>query len=193
MIFYRGDNMFCTNCGNNINEDAKFCQYCGMKTVLASKDSLTENTIPDYPGEEYTVVYSRNGQGESRVKKLSDRQGYQPDAGSADGQDRGGFYESQTRPAHGSNTAGGHAQGTDGMDSIAPNAFGSAEAYTSKVFNSPVLGVAGVREGNSGRELSEKADSKGNGILIALIVILVLLILLVGFSAFAYIQGLIDF
>lgn len=185
--------MFCTNCGNNINEDAKFCQYCGMKTVLASKDSLTENTVPDYPGEEYTVVYSRNGQGESRVKKLSDRQGYQPDPGSADGQDRGGFYESQTRPAHGSNTAGGHAQGTDGMDGIAPNAFGSAEAYTSKVFNSPVLGAAGVREGNSGRELSEKADSKGNGILIALIVILVLLILLVGFSAFAYIQGLIDF
>ena len=187
--------MFCTNCGNNIIEGAKFCQYCGMKTVIASKDSITEETVPNYPGAEYTVIYTRNGRGESRVKKLSDGQGYQPDAGSSDGQDRGDFFGSQTLPAHGSNNTGGYAQTTGGMGSTAPNAFESEEAYTSRIFNSPVLGVAGIREGDSDRWESEKEedDNKGNGILIALIVILVLLILLIGFSTFAYIQGLIDF
>ena len=251
--------MFCTNCGSNINEGAKFCQYCGMKTVIASKNSMTEETVPNYPGAEYTIVYPRNGQGESRVKKLSDGYGYQSDGRTADGQDRGGFYTSETQPAsaYGSNTGGymqetghtqemGHAQTNNGRDSNAPDAFesasegfpgnaaggagsaaenrgwdmtspygaemheyasndrytgnggpntASAEAYTSKVFNSPVLNVAGLREGDSNQEHSgeEKDDKKGNGILIALIVILILLILLVGFSAFAYIQGLIDF
>ena len=225
--------MFCTYCGNTINEGAKFCQYCGKKTVLAAKGSLTEDTIPNYPGEEYTIVYSKNGQGESRVEKVSDRRAYQPGERTVDGQDRGGYYASQIRSAYGGKT-GGHAQETGRMSSCAqeagamgsyaqeaagmgsyaqeadamsrstPDAFEQAaefrrnapdEAYTSKVFNSPVLGVAGLKEGDSNQEHPEEEedDSKGNGILIALIVILILLILLVGFSAFAYIQGLIDF
>ena len=225
--------MFCTYCGNTINEGAKFCQYCGKKTVLAAKGSLTEDTIPNYPGEEYTIVYSKNGQGESRVEKVSDRRAYQPGERTVDEQDRGGYYASQARSAYGGRT-GGHAQDTGRMSSCAqeagamsgyaqeagrmgsyaqeagvmsgntPDAFEQAaefrrnapdEAYTSKVFNSPVLGVAGLKEGDPNREHPEEEedDSKGNGILIALIVILILLILLVGFSAFAYIQGLIDF
>ena len=229
----RGDTMFCTYCGNTINEGAKFCQYCGKKTVLAAKGSLTEDTIPNYPGEEYTIVYSKNGQGESRVEKVSDRRAYQPGERTVDEQDRGGYYASQARSAYGGRT-GGHAQDTGRMSSCAqeagamsgyaqeagrmgsyaqeagvmsgntPDAFEQAaefrrnapdEAYTSKVFNSPVLGVAGLKEGDPNREHPEEEedDSKGNGILIALIVILILLILLVGFSAFAYIQGLIDF
>ena len=209
----RGDTMFCTYCGNTINEGAKFCQYCGKKTVLAAKGSLTEDTIPNYPGEEYTIVYSKNGQGESRVEKVSDRRAYQPGERTVDEQDRGGYYASQIRSAYGGK-AGGHAQETGRMGSYAqeadamsrstPDAFEQAaefrrnapdEAYTSKVFNSPVLGVAGLKEGDSNREHpeEEEEDSKGNGILIVLIVILILLILLVGFSAFAYIQGLIDF
>ena len=229
----RGDTMFCTYCGNTINEGAKFCQYCGKKTVLAAKGSLTEDTIPNYPGEEYTIVYSKNGQGESRVEKVSDRRAYQPGERTVDGQGRGGYYASQIRSAYGGKT-GGHAQETGRMSSCAqeagamgsyaqeaagmgscaqeadtmsrstPDAFEQAaefrrnapdEAYTSKVFNSPVLGVAGLKEGDSNQEHPEEEedDSKGNGILIALIVILILLILLVGFSAFAYIQGLIDF
>lgn len=229
----RGDTMFCTYCGNTINEGAKFCQYCGKKTVLAAKGSLTEDTIPNYPGEEYTIVYSKNGQGESRVEKVSDRRAYQPGERTVDGQDRGGYYASQIRSAYGGKT-GGHAQETGRMSSCAqeagamgsyaqeaagmgsyaqeadamsrstPDAFEQAaefrrnapdEAYTSKVFNSPVLGVAGLKEGDPNQEHPEEEedDSKGNGILIALIVILILLILLVGFSAFAYIQGLIDF
>ena len=229
----RGDTMFCTYCGNTINEGAKFCQYCGKKTVLAAKGSLTEDTIPNYPGEEYTIVYSKNGQGESRVEKVSDRRAYQPGERTVDEQDRGGYYASQARSAYGGRT-GGHAQDTGRMSSCAqeagamngyaqetgrmgsyaqeagamngntPDAFEQAaefrrnapdEAYTSKVFNSPVLGVAGLKEGDPNQEHPEEEedDSKGNGILIALIVILILLILLVGFSAFAYIQGLIDF
>ena len=223
--------MFCTYCGNTINEGAKFCQYCGKKTVLAAKGSLTEDTIPNYPGEEYTIVYSKNGQGESRVEKVSDRRAYQPGERTVDEQDRGGYYASQARSAYGGRT-GGHAQDTGRMSSCAqeagamngyaqetgriyaqeagamsgntPDAFEQAaefrrnapdEAYTSKVFNSPVLGVAGLKEGDPNREHPEEEedDSKGNGILIALIVILILLILLVGFSAFAYLQGLIDF
>ena len=229
----RGDTMFCTYCGNTINEGAKFCQHCGKKTVLAAKGSITEETIPNYPGEEYTIVYSNNGQGESRVEKVSDRRAYQPGERTVDGQDRGGYYASQIRSAYGGKT-GGHAQETGRMSSCAqeagamgsyaqeaagmgsyaqeadamsrstPDAFEQAaefrrnapdEAYTSKVFNSPVLGVAGLKEGDSNQEHPEEEedDSKGNGILIALIVILILLILLVGFSAFAYIQGLIDF
>ena len=65
----------------------------------------------------------------------------------------------------------------------------------SKVFNSPVLGVAGLKEENPGSEQNAevKSEKKGSGILIAIIVILILLILLVGFTAFAYIQGLIEF
>ena len=229
----RGDTMFCTYCGNTINEGAKFCQYCGKKTVLAAKGSLTEDTIPNYPGEEYTIVYSKNGQGESRVEKVSDRRAYQPGERTVDEQDRGGYYASQARSAYGGKT-GGHAQETGRMGSYAqeagamsgyaqeagrmgsyaqeagvmsgntPDAFEQAaefrrnapdEAYTSKVFNSPVLGVAGLKEGDPNQEHPEEEEdsSKGNGILIALIVILILLILLVGFSAFAYIQGLIDF
>ena len=215
--------MFCTYCGNTINEGAKFCQYCGKKTVLAAKGSLTEDTIPNYPGEEYTIVYSKNGQGESRVEKVSDRRAYQPGERTVDEQDRGGYYASQARSAYGGRT-GGHAQDTGRMSSCAqeagamngyaqeagvmsgntPDAFEQAaefrrnapdEAYTSKVFNSPVLGVAGLKEGDPNQEHPEEEEdsSKGNGILIALIVILILLILLVGFSAFAYIQGLIDF
>ena len=235
--------MFCTYCGNTINEGAKFCQYCGKKTVLAAKGSLTEDTIPNYPGEEYTIVYSKNGQGESRVEKVSDRRAYQPGERTVDEQDRGGYYASQARSAYGGRTGGhaqeagamnGYAQETGRMGSYAqeagamgsyaqeagrmgsyaqeagamsgntPDAFEQAaefrrnapdEAYTSKVFNSPVLGVAGLKEGDPNREHPEEEedDSKGNGILIALIVILILLILLVGFSAFAYLQGLIDF
>ncbi len=219
----RGDTMFCTYCGNTINEGAKFCQYCGKKTVLAAKGSLTEDTIPNYPGEEYTIVYSKNGQGESRVEKVSDRRAYQPGERTVDEQDRGGYYASQARSAYGGKT-GGHAQEAGAMSGYAqeagrmgsyaqeagamngntPDAFEQAaefrrnapdEAYTSKVFNSPVLGVAGLKEGDPNREHPEEEedDSKGNGILIALIVILILLILLVGFSAFAYLQGLIDF
>lgn len=229
----RGDTMFCTYCGNTINEGAKFCQYCGKKTVLAAKGSLTEDTIPNYPGEEYTIVYSKNGQGESRVEKVSDRRAYQPGERTVDEQDRGGYYASQARSVYGGRT-GGHAQDTGRMSSCAqeagamngyaqetgrmgsyaqeagamsgntPDAFEQAaefrrnapdEAYTSKVFNSPVLGVAGLKEGDPNQEHPEEEEdgSKGNGILIALIVILILLILLVGFSAFAYIQGLIDF
>ena len=219
----RGDTMFCTYCGNTINEGAKFCQYCGKKTVLAAKGSLTEDTIPNYPGEEYTIVYSKNGQGESRVEKVSDRRAYQPGERTVDEQDRGGYYASQARSAYGGRT-GGHAQEAGAMNGYAqeagrmgsyaqeagvmsgntPDAFEQAaefrrnapdEAYTSKVFNSPVLGVAGLKEGDPNQEHPEEEEdsSKGNGILIALIVILILLILLVGFSAFAYIQGLIDF
>lgn len=219
----RGDTMFCTYCGNTINEGAKFCQYCGKKTVLAAKGSLTEDTIPNYPGEEYTIVYSKNGQGESRVEKVSDRRAYQPGERTVDEQDRGGYYASQARSAYGGKT-GGHAQEAGAMSGYAqeagrmgsyaqeagvmsgntPDAFEQAaefrrnapdEAYTSKVFNSPVLGVAGLKEGDPNQEHPEEEEdsSKGNGILIALIVILILLILLVGFSAFAYIQGLIDF
>ena len=219
----RGDTMFCTYCGNTINEGAKFCQYCGKKTVLAAKGSLTEDTIPNYPGEEYTIVYSKNGQGESRVEKVSDRRAYQPGERTVDEQDRGGYYASQARSAYGGRT-GGHAQEAGAMSGYAqeagrmgsyaqeagvmsgntPDAFEQAaefrrnapdEAYTSKVFNSPVLGVAGLKEGDPNQEHPEEEEdsSKGNGILIALIVILILLILLVGFSAFAYIQGLIDF
>ena len=237
--------MFCTNCGKNINEGAKFCQYCGMKTVISEKGSMTEETVPNYPGEEYTVVYSPNGQGENRVEKFSDGRGYQPDGKSAGGQSFDAFDLSQTQPAHG-NSTGGFAQETVGMGGNGANAFGqagagfpgsapggagsrpedlrwgtsssfgsgetpypsedgftestgpiteSAKAYTSKVFNSPILGVAGIRDGDSGRATSEteEDDSKGNGVLIAIIVILILLILLVGFGAFAYIQGLIDF
>lgn len=219
----RGDTMFCTYCGNTINEGAKFCQYCGKKTVLAAKGSLTEDTIPNYPGEEYTIVYSKNGQGESRVEKVSDRRAYQPGERTVDEQDRGGYYASQARSVYGGRTGGhaqeagamnGYAQETGRMGSYAqeagamsgntPDAFEQAaefrrnapdEAYTSKVFNSPVLGVAGLKEGDPNQEHPEEEEdsSKGNGILIALIVILILLILLVGFSAFAYIQGLIDF
>ena len=219
----RGDTMFCTYCGNTINEGAKFCQYCGKKTVLAAKGSLTEDTIPNYPGEEYTIVYSKNGQGESRVEKVSDRRAYQPGERTVDEQDRGGYYASQARSVYGGKTGGhtqeagamsGYAQEAGRMGSYAqeagvmsgntPDAFEQAaefrrnapdEAYTSKVFNSPVLGVAGLKEGDPNQEHPEEEEdsSKGNGILIALIVILILLILLVGFSAFAYIQGLIDF
>lgn len=163
--------MFCTNCGNIILEGAKFCQYCGMKTVIASKDSMTDNTVPNYPGTEYTIVYSQNGQGESRVKKISDA------------------YAQETSSAQEMR----YPQGTYRTGSNAPDAFGSAGAYTSKAFNSPVPGVAGLREGNPGREHPEEDDNRENGILIALIVILILLILLVGFGACAYIQGLIDF
>ena len=219
----RGDTMFCTYCGNTINEGAKFCQYCGKKTVLAAKGSLTEDTIPNYPGEEYTIVYSKNGQGESRVEKVSDRRAYQPGERTVDEQDRGGYYASQARSVYGGKTGGhtqeagamsGYAQEAGRMGSYAqeagamngntPDAFEQAaefrrnapdEAYTSKVFNSPVLGVAGLKEGDPNQEHPEEEEdsSKGNGILIALIVILILLILLVGFSAFAYLQGLIDF
>lgn len=225
--------MFCTYCGNTINEGAKFCQYCGKKTVLAAKGSLTEDTIPNYPGEEYTIVYSKNGQGESRVEKVSDRRAYQPGERTIDEQDRGGYYASQARSAYGGKTGGhtqeagtmsgyaqeagrmgsyaqeagamsGYAQEAGVMSGNTPDAFEQAaefrrnapdEAYTSKVFNSPVLGVAGLKEGDPNQEHPEEEEdsSKGNGILIALIVILILLILLVGFSAFAYIQGLIDF
>ena len=98
--------MFCTYCGNTINEGAKFCQYCGKKTVLAAKGSLTEDTIPNYPGEEYTIVYSKNGQGESRVEKVSDRRAYQPGERTVDEQDRGGYYASQARSAYGGRTGG---------------------------------------------------------------------------------------
>ena len=215
--------MFCTYCGNTINEGAKFCQHCGKKTVLAAKGSITEETIPNYPGEEYTIVYSNNGQGESRVEKVSDRRAYQPGERTVDEQDRGGYYASQARSVYGGKTGGhtqeagamsGYAQEAGRMGSYAqeagamngntPDAFEQAaefrrnapdEAYTSKVFNSPVLGVAGLKEGDPNQEHPEEEEdsSKGNGILIALIVILILLILLVGFSAFAYIQGLIDF
>ena len=225
--------MFCTYCGNTINEGAKFCQYCGKKTVLAAKGSLTEDTIPNYPGEEYTIVYSKNGQGESRVEKVSDGRAYQPGERTVDEQDRGGYYASQTRPAYGRKTGGlaqetgrvssyaqeagamgsyaqeagrmgSYAQEAGAMSRSTPDAYEQAaefrrnapdEAYTSKVFNSPVLGVAGLKEGDPNQEHPEEEEdsSKGNGILIALIVILILLILLVGFSAFAYIQGLIDF
>ena len=99
---------------------------------------------------------------------------------------------------------GSYAQEAGAMSGNTPDAFEQAaefrrnapdEAYKSKVFNSPVLGVAGLKEGDPNQEHPEEEEdsSKGNGILIALIVILILLILLVGFSAFAYIQGLIDF
>ena len=234
--------MFCTNCGKNIREDAKFCQYCGSKTVIAAKGSTAGETVPDYPGSEYTIVYSPDGTGESRVEEISSRTGYQSNESAADGRgyqsgiksaggsDRAGFYASQTQPAHGSNpgspqAAGGYAQAANGAGGYAPGtgaAGGYAQAangpgeYTrdmgamgsfgsdrsdseaadmSKVFNSPVLGVAGLKEENPGSEQNAevKSEKKGSGILIAIIVILILLILLVGFAAFAYIQGLIEF
>ena len=280
------------NCGKNIREDAKFCQYCGSKTVIAAKGSTAGETVPDYPGSEYTIVYSPDGTGESRVEEISSRTGYPSNGSAADGRgyqsgiksadvsDKGGFYASQPRPVYGSNpgspqAAGGYAQavngaggyaqaangaggyaqatgaasgyvqaanGADGYASAAGAAGGYAQAangaggyapgkgaaggyaqaangpgeYTrdmgamgsfgsdrsdseaadmSKVFNSPVLGVAGLKEENPGSEQNAevKSDKKGSGILIAIIVILILLILLVGFAAFAYIQGLIEF
>ena len=214
--------MFCTNCGKNIREDAKFCQYCGSKTVIAAKGSTAGETVPDYPGSEYTIVYSPDGTGESRVEEISSRTGYQSNESAADGRgyqsgiksaggsDRAGFYASQTQPAHGSNpgspqAAGGYAQAANGpgeytRDMGAMGSFGSDRsdseaADMSKVFNSPVLGVAGLKEENPGSEQNAevKSEKKGSGILIAIIVILILLILLVGFTAFAYIQGLIEF
>lgn len=209
--------MFCTYCGNNISDKAKFCQYCGKKTIIAAKDRMTEEPVPNYPGAEYTIIYSSDGQGENRIQKLSGGGDKQPDertAQSAFGPETGdlggeGFYESTTRPAFGPET--GDLGGEGFYDSATRPVFGedagrgnagtqgagpspSAE-YTSKVFNSPVLGVAGLKADTTETEHSEEEedDGKGRGILIALIVILILLILLVGFSAFAYIQGLIDF
>ena len=283
------------NCGKNIRDDAKFCQFCGSRTVIAEKGSAAGETVPDYPGSEYTIVYSPDGTGESRVEEISSRTGYPSNRAAADGRgyqsgnksadvsDGGGFYASQPRPVYGSNpgspqaagaaggyaqtanraggyaqtangaggyaqaagAAGGYAQaangaggyaqaagaasgyaqaanGADGYASAAGAAGGYAQAangsgeYTrdmgamgsygshgsnpeaadmSKVFNSPVLGVAGLKEENPGSEQNAevKSDKKGSGILIAIIVILILLILLVGFAAFAYIQGLIEF
>ena len=115
--------MFCTNCGKNIREDAKFCQYCGSKTVIAAKGSTAGETVPDYPGSEYTIVYSPDGTGESRVEEISSRTGYQSNESAADGRgyqsgiksaggsDRAGFYASQTQPAHGSNPGSPQAAG----------------------------------------------------------------------------------
>ena len=81
------------------------------------------------------------------------------------------------------------------MGSFGSDRSDSEAADMSKVFNSPVLGVAGLKEENPGSEQNAevKSEKKGSGILIAIIVILILLILLVGFTAFAYIQGLIEF
>ena len=240
------------NCGKNIRDDAKFCQFCGSRTVIAEKGSAAGETVPDYPGSEYTIVYSPDGTGESRVEEISSRTGYPSNRAAADGRgyqsgnksadvsDGGGFYASQPRPVYGSNPgspqaaggyaqavngAGGYAQTANGADGYAP-AAGAAGGYAqaangsgeytrdmgamgsygshgsnpeaadmSKVFNSPVLGVAGLKEENPGSEQNAevKSDKKGSGILIAIIVILILLILLVGFAAFAYIQGLIEF
>ena len=243
------------NCGKNIRDDAKFCQFCGSRTVIAEKGSAAGETVPDYPGSEYTIVYSPDGTGESRVEEISSRTGYPSNRAAADGRgyqsgnksadvsDGGGFYASQPRPVYGSNpgspqaagaaggyaqaagAAGGYAQTANGADGYAP-AAGAAGGYAqaangsgeytrdmgamgsygshgsnpeaadmSKVFNSPVLGVAGLKEENPGSEQNAevKSDKKGSGILIAIIVILILLILLVGFAAFAYIQGLIEF
>ena len=260
------------NCGKNIRDDAKFCQFCGSRTVIAEKGSAAGETVPDYPGSEYTIVYSPDGTGESRVEEISSRTGYPSNGSAADGRgyqsgiksadvsDKGGFYASQPRPVYGSNpgspqaaggyaqavngaggyaqaangaggyaqatgAASGYAQAANGADGYAP-AAGAAGGYAqaangsgeytrdmgamgsygshgsnpeaadmSKVFNSPVLGVAGLKEENPGSEQNAevKSDKKGSGILIAIIVILILLILLVGFAAFAYIQGLIEF
>ena len=216
------------NCGNNIEDGAKFCRYCGKRTTIASKDSMTEETVPNYQGAEYTVVYSSDGQGGSRVRKLSDGLGYQSDVRAVDEQAGIEYDASVTRPAHGG--MGGYAADLYGNTAASPQAGvfapGSGEEnpensmsssyndgmynssgqdqenaarpplsaqYTSKAFNSPVLDVAGLKEGEPNPEHSEKYSKKGNRILIFIIVILILLILLVGFSAFAYIQGLIDF
>ena len=223
------------NCGKNIRDDAKFCQFCGSRTVIAEKGSAAGETVPDYPGSEYTIVYSPDGTGESRVEEISSRTGYTSNRAAADGRgyqsgnksadvsDGGGFYASQPRPVYGSNpgspqaagaaggyapaagAAGGYAQAANGSgeymrDMGAMGSYGSRgsnpeAADMSKVFNSPVLGVAGLKEENPGSEQNAevKSDKKGSGILIAIIVILILLILLVGFAAFAYIQGLIEF
>ena len=116
-----------------------------------------------------------------------------------DGADPGGedYYGSATQPAFGSDSAGPGGEDYYGS-AVQPGfsaAAGPSPEYTDKVSNAPVLGVAGLKAAAPESEHSEEEedDDKGRGILIALIVILILLILLVGFSAFAYIQGLIDF
>ena len=65
------------------------------------------------------------------------------------------------------------------MGSFGSDRSDSEAADMSKVFNSPVLGVAGLKEENPGSEQNTEVKSykKGSGILIAIIAVGILLIL----------------
>ena len=39
--------MFCSNCGNKLNEDAKFCTSCGNQTAVAAKPATSKAKAPE--------------------------------------------------------------------------------------------------------------------------------------------------
>lgn len=64
-------NIFCTNCGKNIGEDSKFCQFCGARIGIQRADSKDENsdkekTAADNLWNKFVEVY--NSKGEERKK-----------------------------------------------------------------------------------------------------------------------------
>ena len=44
--------MFCSNCGNKIQDDAHYCSVCGHKVVDDGKDAPKENSPDQDPSEE---------------------------------------------------------------------------------------------------------------------------------------------
>lgn len=46
MLVERENNMYCLKCGKNINDNAKFCGFCGKKTTVLPKSESTTVTEP---------------------------------------------------------------------------------------------------------------------------------------------------
>ena len=58
--------MFCKKCGHSINEDSRFCLYCGEKVAYKVRDAFDENTeeavefdMPSYSVEKETPAVIR--------------------------------------------------------------------------------------------------------------------------------------
>lgn len=53
--------MFCSNCGKEINDNARFCKYCG--DILISEEKSNDNLIPITPQnnkEQFNTVFNRD-------------------------------------------------------------------------------------------------------------------------------------
>lgn len=58
---------FCSNCGNKLEENSKFCPHCGIEVEKAGHGQQTESTENQYTGVDITNEFDPNDITENKV------------------------------------------------------------------------------------------------------------------------------
>ena len=68
--------MYCTQCGKKIEDESRYCKYCGAKIVPVGNRKLKNVQAPEQAMDHYKAAYSEKARaGNTIIKAVSERTG----------------------------------------------------------------------------------------------------------------------